>query len=303
LAIDLSERRIEHERNFREAFVSSRLQRRPEFAESMDLTRFMHGGPARLLKCPACGLLVRDEGEPGNYATDIYDSALLSHLYPRYVRAFEDKRSQYLPALRNDAEVLELGSHLGAFLQTAEEWGWRPTGLDIGESTCAFARKRGLSVKRLTLDDYSPKLRKPEAIFIWNCFEQLEDPSRTLRQSYRLLDKHGLLLVRVPNADFYREQQWRLCNMRSQAALKLLGYNNLLGFPYLHGFTPATLDRLLRAHRFDPVATHNSSVIDPPYPQMSTRMRDEWRATRHESEGPHRTGGPWIEILCRKLLS
>lgn len=109
--------------------------------------------------------------------------------------------------------------------------------------------------------------------------------------------------MRVPNADFYREQQWRLRNLRSQAALKLLGYNNLLGFPYLHGYTPATLDRLLCTHHFDPVATLDSSVIEPPYPQMSAQICDEWRETRHESERPRTTGGPWIEILCRKRLS
>jgi hypothetical protein len=121
--------------------------------------------------------------------------APLTQLYPRYVRAFENKRSRYPPELRNNAEILELGTHLGAFLETAEEWGWRPTGFDVGESTCAFARRQGASVKRLPLEDYSPKLRKPEAIFIWNCFEQLENPSHTLRQSYRLLDEHELLLV------------------------------------------------------------------------------------------------------------
>lgn len=211
----------------------------------MDLTRFMHGGPARLLTCPTCGLMIRDEAVPAHYANDVYDSALLKHLYPRYVRACEDKRLRYMPALR----------------------------------------------------------KKPEAIFIWNCFEQLEDPSHTLRESYRRLDKHGMLLVRVPNADFYREQRWRLRNLRSHAALKLLGYSNLLGFPCLHGYTPATLDRLLRAHHFDPVAAHNSSVIEPPYPQMSQRMRDEWRATRYDGERSQSTGGPWIEVLCRKRLS
>jgi hypothetical protein len=97
----------------------------------MDLTRFMHGGSARLMTCPA----------------------LLSHLYPRYVRAFEEKRSQYLAVLRNGAEVLELGSHLGTFLQTAEQWRWRPRGLDIGESSRAFARNQGVSVKRLAPED------------------------------------------------------------------------------------------------------------------------------------------------------
>ena len=266
----------------------------------MDLSRFAHGGPARLLSCPACRLLIRDESEPAHYRNDIYDPALLRHLYPRYVRAFGDKRPNYLPFLRNGAEVLEVGSHLGAFLQTAEEWGWRPTGLDIGATTSAFARRQGLSVKRLALEDYSRGLNNPDAIFIWNCFEQLEDPSGALRQSHRLLNKHGLLVVRVPNADFYRGQRWRLRKWQSQTALKLLGYNNLLGFPYLHGFTAATLDRLLRAHHFEPFATLNSSVIEPPYPQISPQMRDEWYKIRDEGERPRTTGGPWIEVLARR---
>jgi hypothetical protein len=136
----------------------------------------------------------------------------LSHLYPRYVRAFEGKCSQYLPELRNNAEILELGSHLGAFLQTAEEWGWRPTGLDIGESTCAFARNR---------------------------------------RSF----PHAATVI-------------------PQTALNLPGYNNLLGFPYLHGYTPATLDRFLRAHRFDLVATYDRPMAaNPPRKRAPANYR------------------------------
>jgi hypothetical protein len=51
-------------------FEARRLQRQPAFAESRDLTRFMHGGRARLLSCPACGLMLRDEGETAHYAGD-----------------------------------------------------------------------------------------------------------------------------------------------------------------------------------------------------------------------------------------
>jgi hypothetical protein len=81
--------------------------------------------------------------------------------------------------LREHADVLEIGSHLGGFLQTAEQWGWRPTGLDIGASTSSFARRQGLSTKRRAIGDYFPH-RRSDAVYIWNCFEQLDDPSAIL---------------------------------------------------------------------------------------------------------------------------
>jgi len=122
---------------------------------------FMHGGPGRLLSCPTCGLLTRDEDATARYEADVYDRELMSYLYPRYLQAFAEK-TWYKPLLGDHAEILEVGSHLGAFLQTAEQWGWRPIGLDIGASTSDFARSKGMSVKRLSLEDYLPPLR-PEA--------------------------------------------------------------------------------------------------------------------------------------------
>jgi hypothetical protein len=52
-----------------------------------------------------------------------------------------------------------VGSHLGAFLEAAKKWGWRPIGLDIGESTSAFARKRGGTVKSTALDALRPVIQ------------------------------------------------------------------------------------------------------------------------------------------------
>ncbi|HVV45208.1 MAG TPA: methyltransferase domain-containing protein [Bryobacteraceae bacterium] len=266
--------------------MTERLGHRAEDPENMDLTKFMHGGPGRLLRCSCCGLLSRDEETRAHYEDDQYDSALMKHLYPRYVRAFERKREMYQPLLRNNAEVLEVGSHLGAFLQTAEEWGWRPTGLDIGEATSEFARRQGGRVKRISLADYSPRLRKPEAIFIWNCFEQLEEPGDVLRRAYQLLDRHGLLVVRVPNGDFYRRMRgWK-------PALRTLGYNNLLGFPYLHGYSPTSLELLLRSYSFLPMASHDTGLLTPPYPDLSPRIRREWASVNSQ--------GGWIELVAQK---
>ena len=42
--------------------------------------------------------------------------------------------------------VLELSTHLGAFVQVAEEWNLEPDGLDLGEDTAEFARRQGFRV-------------------------------------------------------------------------------------------------------------------------------------------------------------
>ncbi len=225
----------------------------------------------------------------------------MAHLYPRYLQAFRQKESIYKPLLRNHAEVIEVGSHLGAFLQSAEEWGWRPMGLDIGQSTSDFARRQGLSVERRTIADYSPRSTRPDAIFIWNCFEQLDDPGAALRDSYRLLDRHGLLVVRVPSAQFYQRTRRQLMRGEWEPALRLLGYNNLLGFPYLYGYTSATLAQILRRNGFEPIDRHNSTVLTPPYPEMTERVKQEWNRVKHQQGAPQIADGPWIELIGRRM--
>lgn len=149
----------------------------------------------------------------------------------------------------------------------------------------------------MALEDYSPRSR-PDAIFIWNCFEQMNDPSAALKSSRELLDRHGLLIIRVPNANFYLRQRSQLGG--SSRTLKMLGYNNLLGFPYLHGYKQATLEGLLRAHGFEPVSAHSSSLLTPPYPHISRRLRAEWHEARRQAERSSANNSPWLELVSRR---
>ena len=290
--IDRSPHQIEAESDLRASFVTRRLGQHPHGPEAPDLTSFTHGDPARILSCRQCGMLYREENDPVSYEKDPCDFDLMNHLYPRILNRYRQKESLYRPLFRQHAEILEVGSFSGAFLQAAEEWGWRPIGLDIGDSTNAFARARGALVRQTSIEDYSPRLRRPEGIFIWNCFEQLDDPGSALGRSHQLLDRDGLLLLRVPNADFYRRQRQRLHH--SRPALWSLGYNNLLGFPYLHGYTRSTLARLLARHGFAPLNCYPANVQTPPYPDLNPRIRAEWNRTLH-------CGDPWIEVIARRI--
>ncbi|HUQ95189.1 MAG TPA: methyltransferase domain-containing protein [Bryobacteraceae bacterium] len=290
----------------RSDFILRHFDYHPEPAELMDLTRFMHGGPGRLVACAVCGLVVREEDEQPDYARDVYDRDLLAHLYPRYVQAFREKECQYRGLLPARAEVIELGSHLGAFLEVAEEWDWRPTGLDIGEYTGAFSRAKGLRVLPQTIEDARVCSHAADGLFIWNCFEQIDAPGSTLRQAHRLLKPHGLLVVRTPNFQFY--ERWRRGIVEGSArALQELAYNNLLGFPYLTGYSPRTLSGLLRSHGFEPVAGFDSALLTVPFPELPRTVGRAAEAHRRFAEGrgrqPEGLSGPWIEIACRRAAN
>ena len=179
-----AEFRVQHD------FVISRLPANPSPEELKDLTDFMHDGSAPLLRCSGCGLLIRAEPQPedaNSYEDDPNDPGVMAQVYPRYVHAFRNKEQAYRGLLRPRADVVELGPHLGAFLQTAEEWDWRPVGVDVGADTSAFARRNGLKAVKGTLDDAGLRSGSYDAMFVWNCFEQLPDPMDSLRSIRRLL--------------------------------------------------------------------------------------------------------------------
>jgi 2-polyprenyl-3-methyl-5-hydroxy-6-metoxy-1,4-benzoquinol methylase len=288
----------------RNQFIHERLRRKANRSELKDLTDFMHDGPARLFRCASCGLAVRDE--PDVRATDSYeedpnDPDLMQHVYPRYVEAFRNKAGAYRERLRPGASVVEVGSHLGGFLQAAEEWNWRPVGLDIGRDTSEFARRQGgLTVRRETLEDTRIASGSADAVFIWNCFEQLAEPATALHHARRLLGPGGLLVVRVPNLRFYLERQ---------GDTEGLAWNNLLGFPYLYGYTAEALNRLVRQSGFEPVRGYNSELVTMPFPDPSLAVTNEQIAnSRRIAEWSSRSTkescsltGPWIEIVYRKM--
>jgi SAM-dependent methyltransferase len=283
-------------------FVLSRFLSSPVAEELKDLTDFMHDTTAPLLRCAGCGLLTRAESDPedaDSYEEDPNDPGVMAQVYPRYVQAFRNKKAGYGGLLRPRADVVELGPHLGGFLQAAEEWGWRPTGVDVGVDTSEFARHQGLKVIRGTLDDSGVRSASQDAVFVWNCFEQLSDPMETLMGIRKVLKPGGLLIARVPNGAFYTAFRGR--------ARKALAYNNLLGFPYLYGYSIETLNRLMARAGFEYVEGYNSELVTTPFADLPSGVEKEQReVSRAVGRWSSRTSkrlvtltGPWIEGVYR----
>jgi SAM-dependent methyltransferase len=308
--------RLREECKIRNRFVARRLTRPADANELKDLTDFFHTEQADLLACETCGLLVRDEHEPPpaqQYSEDEYDASVMEHQYPDYVEAFRKKENPYRDLLPRGARVVEVGSHYGAFLKVAAEWGWQAEGVDPGKDTSRFARSKGLTVHVATLETCRFAPAAFDAIFIWNCFEQIDDPKPTLAECRRILKQGGMLTVRTPDGLFYTICEKLLCapDVKPEAKdflLRAMGYNNLLGFPYLYGYSRATLERLISPHGFHLGGVLSSELITFPLPENPGWVEQEEREISSElrmlanSVLRDRAGtstGPWVEAWFR----
>lgn len=311
----VSSSRLDEECRIRERFVRERLGRPAAREELKDLTEFFHQEKADLLACGECGLLVREEHEPPpaqTYSEDEYDPALMERLYPRYLSAFRAKEKPYRGLLPAGARVLEIGSHYGAFLKTAREWGWQAEGVDVGKDTSRFAQSKGFSVHICEIGDCRFEERSFDAVFIWNCFDQIEDPTPTLRECRRVVRPGGLLVVRTPNGVFYALCQrllasGELAHERAEFLIRAMGYNNLLGFPYRYGYGRVTLERLMEASGFRVEGMLNSELLTLPLPESPEWVEREEQTINSEVRmlagsvllEAGRLTGPWIEMWFR----
>ncbi|PYQ26044.1 MAG: hypothetical protein DMF56_25705 [Acidobacteria bacterium] len=273
---------IEAELHARNRFFARRLEQRFSHEELRDVTNVVLGTPAAVMRCSRCGILIRDAAPDEDvFRHDQYGADVLERLHETHVRAFRAKAIDYRPLLPSGARVIEVGSYVGGFLSVAEEWGWRAIGTDIGCDVVRFCRRRGLDARCLELRDCALEV---DAVFIWNCFEQLASPHEMLTNARRLLHDSGLLVIRVPDAAFYVQRR------KDQSAFPLLAYNGLLGWPHRFGYDIAALRGLVEKHRFTFLRALRREAIRPLRDALHSWAREEESAVMGEGNRG------WIEL-------
>lgn len=313
----------------REAFACRRTNGCVGGQALQDRTAFTHDRVVALHACRACGLLVRGDLEEDFtevYAHEAYDEVVLAHFLDRDIRFFEGKEAMYRPLLPAGARVVEVGSYAGGFLHVAQAWGWHATGIDIGEDVARFANSRGYETLRRTLEACAFPAASVDGVFIWNCFDQLPEPSATLAAALRILRPGGRLVLRVPNALFYRlcrpflqyardeedhgaSQDEAAARLAERTVAKVMGYNNLLGFPYQYGYAPDNLRRLVARHGFEVECLLPSHLMMLPETETPAWALAEQRAmvalleqladAMREVAGDA-VAGPWMELVARR---
>jgi len=130
-------------------------------------------------------------------------------------------------------DLLDVGCGRGLFLDVMKKDGWHVTGVEFNEETASYAK----TVYQIDVITPQAMMAVPDesydVITIFHVLEHMQDPADVLRTCRRLLKKHGLLVIAVPN----------LSSLQAD-----LGKSNWfhLDIPYhLHHFTLSGIQRLL----------------------------------------------------------
>lgn len=214
-----------------------------------------------LLDCAGCGLtytreVMEEAADAGRYRASALDEALIAlRLSDPYLELETARARHYLVLLAAQGAVggalLEIGSGFGTLLVEAGRAGWRALGLEPGSAGAAASRRRGATV----VEGYFPAdLPDPaarwEAICALDVLEHMADPLGFLAQVRGRLAPAGRMLVQVPNWD--------------SLLVRLEGAASSTVCPgHWSYFTPATLERLMRAAGFRTLAMETvQSEID-----------------------------------------
>lgn len=138
--------------------------------------------------------------------------------------------------------VLDVGCATGALLELFQKRGWEAAGVEISPAADYARRERGLTVKKLPLEENKFPSAYFDLVLASHLIEHLNDPGGFVREAHRICAPGAHLLVSTPNIAGF---QARLFGPRWRSAI----------FDHLYLFSAKTLSRLLRGQGFIPEKT------------------------------------------------
>lgn len=209
--------------------------------------RLFSAGSHVLVRCE-CGLVFQDPQpdqvalEAAYYHDAAFSEALLSDLRPVTQRNAQEKLQLLGSAISPGMRLLDVGASSGAWLELAERHGARATGVEVGTTTAAAARERGLDMRSGTLEQVLPEFADEhfDLITYWDVLEHLPDPLTELEIARGLLAPGGRIAATFPNVEgLYPRLTYRLFGRRA-------GVWEYPELPvHLYDFSPRTAARML----------------------------------------------------------
>jgi 2-polyprenyl-3-methyl-5-hydroxy-6-metoxy-1,4-benzoquinol methylase len=160
--------------------------------------------------------------------------------------------------------LLDVGCGYGFFLQEAQKNGWQVFGTELSHIAVNYAReKQNLpNVFFSDLSDIQFSVNKFDAINLTNVLEHVPSPTQILENCYNRMAPNSVLLIRVPNIDFYHFKE-RFNSILESIGLVKGGALCYLASPppyHLSRFTPQTIKKYFTKTGFETVEVKPSKL-------------------------------------------
>jgi 2-polyprenyl-3-methyl-5-hydroxy-6-metoxy-1,4-benzoquinol methylase len=179
---------------------------RPADPEHFRCTTLSYGEHYRIVECRLCGLVYTDPRRPAGAIWRDYEQVVDERYleeregriatFRRNIQALED-----LVPNHHNRRLLDVGAHVGVFVEVAGERGWEAAGLEPSRWAVQEGRRRGLTMHQGTLRDAELDAASYDAVTMWDVVEHLIDPMGDLVEAVRLLKPGGALLLHTINID------------------------------------------------------------------------------------------------------
>lgn len=166
-------------------------------------------------RCHACGVvfiadLVPDDKYyskyyPANYYNDEHKNRFLNNLIALWSKvSFASKSGSILNSFRHPCtdklRILDIGCGRGDFLARFDPQRFDRTGVEINATGIASTKEKGINVFKSLHDVISTGFYF-DIVTLWHALEHLANPSDTLAQISKIMDKDGILTIATPNTD------------------------------------------------------------------------------------------------------
>lgn len=120
-----------------------------------------------------------------------------------------DREMRYLPKLKKNGRLLDVGFGDGAFLELAQSVGWLVNGVDLDSVSVKNARHRGLDVRHGGIEAFEDMPNYFDVVTMNHVIEHVHDPIDVLRRAYDLLKPGGQLFIETPNIEAYGHDKFK----------------------------------------------------------------------------------------------
>lgn len=157
----------------------------------------------------------------------------------------KDRLERIRDLIKEDSEILEIGSSTGHFLESIKNSVSKVVGVELDPNHAKFARDFcNLEILEKPLEKIDFKNKKFDVIFMFQVFEHIQQPLQLLEKCKKILKPNGTIYVEVPNIDdvlfsIYESESFKKRYFRS---------------PHVYYYSKNTIEKMFNKAGFNGVA-------------------------------------------------
>ncbi len=159
--------------------------------------------PYRIVRCQNCGLIYLNPRPEAKELVQLYSREYFTNYYLKNREeriVYFQRRLEEIEEFKKGESLLDIGCGVGFFLKVAQEFGWQSEGVEPSPFAVQFAQNEyRLKVFQGGLKEAHLPPAHFDLVTMWDILCSLPDPMGYLEETFRILKKKGIVVLKVPH--------------------------------------------------------------------------------------------------------